>query len=115
VTEKRPYIVAINSAEMGHGEKELGQALIKSFISVLTQQDEYPEKMIFYHGGALLTTKTSSCLADLRTLAEAGVAIYICGSCADYYQIKDEIAVGEITNMGKIVEMLRTAPHVVKP
>jgi hypothetical protein len=32
-------------------------------------------------------------------LAARGVEIFSCGTCLDYYQLKDKLQVGQITNM----------------
>jgi len=53
-------------------------------------------------------------IADLKKLEEAGVEILSCGLCLDYYKLKESLKVGTITNMYRIVEILRTH-HVVRP
>ena len=48
-------VVVIRSSYMGEGSEELGKVLIKGFIYALSQQDNPPETMLFYNGGAKLT------------------------------------------------------------
>ena len=48
-------VVVIRSSYMGEGSEELGSVLIKGFIYALSQQDNPPETMLFYNGGAKLT------------------------------------------------------------
>ena len=88
---------------------------MKSFIFAVTQLDDLPDKMIFYNGGAKLTVRGSECLEDLKALAEQGVEIMTCGTCLDYYGIKDKLAVGSVTNMYSIVETLQSAVNVIRP
>ena len=45
----------------------------KGFIYALTQQDELPDQMLFYNGGAFLTCEGSQSLEDLKMLEEQGV------------------------------------------
>ncbi len=108
-------VVAVSSDRMGDGSDELGHILMKSFIFAVTQLDDLPDKMIFYNGGAKLTVEDSECLEDLKTLADQGVEIMTCGTCLDYYGIKDKLAVGGVTNMYSIVETLQSAVNVIRP
>ena len=81
----------------------------------MTQQDELPRTMLFYNGGAKLTCEGSPVLDDLKSLAEQGVEILTCGTCLEHYGIKDQLAVGEVTNMYVIVEKMENASVVVRP
>lgn len=108
-------VVAISSDKMGEGSEELGHILMKSFIFAVTQLDELPDKMVFYNGGAKLTVEGSECLEDLKMLEEQGVEIMTCGTCLDFYGIKEKLALGSVTNMYSIVETLQSAVNVIKP
>ena len=108
-------VVAVGSDRMGEGSEELGRILIKSFIFALTQLDDLPDKILFYNGGAKLTVEGSESLEDLKTLEEQGVDIQTCGTCLDYYGIKDKLAIGGVTNMYSIVETLQNAMSVIRP
>ena len=44
-----------------------------------------------------------------------GVEILTCGTCLDYYGLKDKLAVGSVTNMYSIVETLAGAGKIIKP
>ena len=112
---KKNVVVAINSAKMGVGHDELGGVLIKGFIFALTQLDELPSAILFYNGGATLTTEGSTSLEDLKNLEAQGVEILTCGTCLNYYGLGDKLRVGEVTNMYSIVEKLTGADLVVKP
>lgn len=109
------YIVVINSPMMGVGDEKFSRNLLKTFIYTLTEQDVLPQRIIFYNGGVPLVTKTSESLEDLQKLSAAGVEIYACGACLNYYGLTDNVAVGEITNMFRIIEMMRTANRIVRP
>lgn len=108
-------VVAVGSDRMGDGSDELGHILMKSFIFAVTQLDLLPDKMLFYNGGAKLTIEGSESLDDLKALEEQGVEIMTCGTCLDYYGIKDKLAVGSVTNMYSIVETLQGAMSVIRP
>ena len=108
-------VLVVPSDKMGDGDDELGHILMKSFLFAVTQLDELPEKMVFYNGGAKLTVEDSPALEDLKDLEEQGVEIMTCGTCLDFYGIKDKLAVGTVTNMYSIVETMQQAGRVIRP
>ena len=87
---------------------------MKGFIYALSQLDELPQTILFYNGGATLTTEDSASLEDLKTMEAQGVEILTCGTCLDYYGLKDKLAVGSVTNMYTIVEKLNNADKIIK-
>lgn len=107
------YIVVVDTNVMGRGSDELGKNLLKGFIYSLTEQDVLPEKVIFYNGGVQSVVEGSDSLEDIQGLADRGVEIYACGACLNFYELT--AAVGEVTNMYRIVEMMHQAPKIVKP
>jgi selenium metabolism protein YedF len=101
----------ITQDSLGHGNKELGSVLMKSFFYTLTER-ELPSKVLFINSGVLLTLQDSPVLAYIETLAGRGVEVLSCGTCLDYYGVKERLAVGGITNMYTIVEALATGRAV---
>ena len=108
-------VVAITSATMGTGNDELGKLLMKGFIYALSQLDTPPETVLFYNGGATITTEGSASIEDLRNLEAQGTKIMTCGTCLDYYGIKDKLQVGSVCNMYDIVTTLNDAYSVLRP
>lgn len=108
-------VVVVASDRMGSGNDELGKVLIKGFIFAVTQLDTLPKTMLFYNGGATLTCEGSDSLEDLKSLEAQGVEIMTCGTCLDYYGLKEKLAVGSVTNMYSIVEKLAGAAKILKP
>lgn len=108
-------VVVISADVMGSGDEALGRTLLKGFLYALGQQDELPRTILFYNGGASLTCEGSASLEDLKSLEAQGVEILTCGTCLDFYGLKDKLAVGGVTNMYTIAEKLTGADLVVKP
>lgn len=108
-------VVVVSSDRMGEGNDALGKVLIKGFIFAVTQLDELPKTMLFYNGGATLTCEGSDSLEDLKSLEAQGVQIMTCGTCLDYYGLKEKLAVGSVTNMYSIVETMAGASNIIKP
>ncbi len=108
-------VVVLSSRYMGTGEEKLGGALMKGFIYALTNLDRLPDTILAYNGGAFLTTEGSDSLEDLKALEKAGVEIKTCGTCLDFYGLKEKLAVGSVTNMYDIVETLSGAGKLIRP
>ena len=112
--EKKHTIVVVSSDRMGSGNDELGKVLVKGFIFAVTQLDELPEQMLFYNGGAVLTCEGADTLEDLKSLEAQGVEILTCGTCLDYYGLKEKLQVGSVTNMYAIVEAMNRADKIIR-
>lgn len=110
-----PLVVAVDTQFMGRGSEDLGATLMKGFLYALGQLPQLPETMLFYNGGAFLTTAGSASLEDLRALEERGVKILTCGTCLNYYGLSEKLEVGGVTNMYDIVQTLAAAGSVIKP
>lgn len=106
VNEKQPLTILISSEELGSGSSELGAALMKSYLFALSEADVIPENLIFINGGVKLVVEDSLVLESIKKLKGRGTNVQSCGLCLDFYKLKDKLAVGEITNMYAIVEMM---------
>ena len=112
---RRNTVVVIAADHMGEGKEDLGKVLIKGFIFALTQLEELPKTILFYNGGAKITAEGSESLEDLKTLEAQGVEIMTCGTCLDYYGLKEKLQVGTVTNMYSIVETMNNADKIIRP
>lgn len=110
-----PNVFVISSDTMGKGDDELGAALMKAFIHTILNLDYLPDTLIFYNSGVKLTVKDSGALDDLKKLEEQGVEILVCGTCANFFNIKDDIAAGVISNMYDIAGAMSKAGRIVMP
>lgn len=105
--------VFISSDKMGEGNDELGKVLIKGFIYTLTESKPYPKHIILVNGGVKLSTENEATVENLKILEESGVEILSCGTCLDYYGLKDKLQVGSITNMYTIVEIMKNSLQTI--
>lgn len=108
-------VVVLSSNTMGNGDEQLGKKLMKAFIFALTSQDEAPEKVICYNSGAYLTTEDPDTIKDLKSLEEAGSTVMTCGTCLDFYGLKEKLQVGIVSNMYDIVEAQMNAALLIRP
>ncbi|MDY3249199.1 MAG: sulfurtransferase-like selenium metabolism protein YedF [Candidatus Choladocola sp.] len=114
-SRKKGLVAVLSSDKMGSGDEKLGRTLMKAFIFALTKQDILPETVLCYNSGAFLTCEGSESLEDFRVLESEGVTVMTCGTCLDFYGIKEKLAVGTVTNMYDIVETMENAGTVIRP
>jgi selenium metabolism protein YedF len=112
---KRGCIVVIKSLQMGRGDDILGIMLLEGFINALKDADVLPEKIILYNEGVKLAVNDSPVIDSLKEIENKGVSIMSCGTCIDFYKLKDMLAVGTITNMSSGAEMLINAENIIYP
>lgn len=110
-----PNVFVISASTMGSGDDELGALLMKAFIHTIFDLDYLPDSLIFYNTGVKLAVKDSDILDDLKKLESEGVEILVCGTCANFFNIKDDIAVGIVSNMYDIAGTMSKAGRIVMP
>lgn len=114
-TEPGDYIVSFQKNIRGEGVDELGYRLIQLFINTLPDIDHKPGTMVFLNSSIFLTLPDSPVLEPLKRLEQEGVRILVCGACLDFFQKKDEIAVGIVSNMFEIMDLMSKSPKVLYP
>lgn len=102
----------IDSEYLGEGSPELGRILIKGFLNTLLEIDPLPEKVIFLNSGVKLTSTYRDTVEVIEELEKNKVEILSCGTCLEYYDLKSELKVGEISNMYEIVDSLNSGNFV---
>lgn len=107
-------IIMVTSDKFGSGDDKLGTALMKSYLYALTENSIKPEKMFFINSGVKLTSEGTGVLESLNTLKSSGVEIFSCGTCLDFYGLKEKLLIGEVTNMYSIVESTNSASNTIK-
>lgn len=114
---KRPdlsnTVILIGNELMGSGDPELGAILMKGYLYTLTESEPYPKAILLVNSGVKLSTMNEATIGSLTKLAEMGTEIYNCGTCLDFYNVKDFLKVGEVTNMYTIVEMMNEAGNTI--
>lgn len=105
-------VVAIGSDTMGRGSDELGRILVKGLIYALAHREAVPKTMLFFNAGAYLTCAGSESLDDIRSLERRGTEVLTCGTCLDFYDIREKLGVGGVTNLYTIAEIIASEPVV---
>lgn len=108
-------VAFISSDAMGSGSDELGRLLLKNFLFTLAELESVPDIFLFVNAGVKLTAAGSEALEALERLACMGADIASCGLCLDFFHLKEQLAVGRVTNMLDIAETLQKAGRIIRP
>ncbi|MGA1863115.1 sulfurtransferase-like selenium metabolism protein YedF [Deferribacter thermophilus] len=113
-SNKNKIVLHVVSDSIGLGNEELGKILMKGFIENIINLDRLPTSIIFVNSGVFLTTKNEDTIKALKELEAKGVEILSCGTCLNYYNLIDELKVGEITDGFKVMQRLFEADKVIR-
>lgn len=111
--EKKTISVFVSANTMGRGDDKLGKILIRAFFPTLFEIKPQPDKIIFMNSGVELTVEGSEVIDSLRMIEEEGMEILVCGTCLDFFNLKDKIKVGHISNMFEIVDSLINSDKIL--
>jgi selenium metabolism protein YedF len=103
------YFISANS--IGQGSPDLGEVLMKSLMTTLAEQP--PEALLFMNTGVFMVVKGSPVLDQLGKISRAGTEILVCGTCLDYYKLKDKLTLGMVSNMYEINSRLLSSDKVI--
>jgi selenium metabolism protein YedF len=108
-----PLVLVISSEFLGRGDDQLGHILMRAFFHTLGEVEPTPDAIIFVNSGVKLVVEGSRLLEDLDALSEKGVEILACGTCLGYFELMEQIAAGEVSNMYTIAETILGAGKVI--
>ena len=106
-------VIAISSDVMGRGDVDLGRVLMRSYLHTLTEVDPRPDVVVFFNNGVRLAVADSPAVDDLQAIAARGTRLLLCGTCLNAFELRDQVAVGEISNMYAISETMLQAATVI--
>ena len=105
--------VFISSDKIGEGDIELGKILMKGFVYTLTETKPYPKYIILVNSGVNLSTGNEDTIENLKKLENFGVEIVSCGTCLDFYNLKESLKVGRVSNMYDILEIMKNTDKTI--
>ena len=93
---------------------ELGKVLVNGFLKASASLKHTSCTIILISNAVRLATKNSYALEVLSTLEQKGYRILICGTCLDFFKIRDNLTIGTISNALEIMQAMTGAGKVVK-
>ena len=106
-------VVVINHDGMGSGSEDLGKILLQACVNTLKDISPRPAAIVCYNAGVFVAEEDSPTIPALQELVKQGVTLLVCGTCVDYFELKNRIAVGTISNMYDILQQLSTAGRII--
>jgi selenium metabolism protein YedF len=103
--------IFITRDTIGEGERLLGEKLMSAWCSHLARAESVPSVICFMNSGIRLCLEGHPCTEHLAELQQAGVRLLVCGTCLDFYNAADNMAVGERSNMPEIQRTLLEAEN----
>jgi tRNA 2-thiouridine synthesizing protein A len=117
ITEKKVVgetLVYLFESDFIGRNRELGKILINGFLNAITSLPKRKSKIVLISNGVRLATAGSYVLDTLLELKQSGFEILICGTCLDFFKIRDKVQAGTISNALEIMGALTNASKVVK-
>lgn len=106
-------LIQITHNGMGSGNEELGQVLVKNYLTLLCEEEEVPKVITFYNEGVKLICSGSEALEPLKQLAEKGVKLVACKTCLNHFRLLEKVEVGLAGTMVDIMHFQKVAEKVV--
>ncbi len=103
-------VIVLNQDQMGHGDAELGQKILGTFLRKLPALHEV-SAIALYNSGVKLLTADSPVFAELTLLDLGGIDLLPCGACVDSFGV--ELATGQVSSMDEIIKELDQAEKVI--
>ena len=109
------YAVFFNTNAIGTNNSELGGNLAKMAIFTLSESEKIPAYVLFKNEGVKLPAGDEpQIIENLQTLIDKGSQVLVCGTCLNFYGIKDDLKVGTVSNMYDILGAMQEVSKVIK-
>jgi len=107
------FIVVFAKNRIGEGSEDLGKMLVNGFLNTFKEMEKLPGKIIFLNSGIDLVLKGSPTIPVLEDFEKNGVELLACGTCLEFYDKVDEVAVGRVSNAYDILNATINASKIV--
>lgn len=108
------YAVFVGKDHVGEGEVELGHNLMKMALYTLSECGDAPASLLFMNSGVkLVAGGEDQVIESVQKLIDQGTEVLVCGTCLDFYGLKEQLQVGDVSNMYDILERMRDAAKVI--
>ena len=108
------YAVFVGKDHVGEGDATLGYNLMKMALYTLSESGNPPASLLFMNGGVKLVAGDEQQVIDsVSSLVAQGTEVLVCGTCLDYYGLKEQLKVGEVSNMYDILGRMQAAGKTI--
>ncbi|MEI6125696.1 MAG: sulfurtransferase-like selenium metabolism protein YedF [Pseudomonadota bacterium] len=107
-------IVYLFDADYIGSNMELGKVLVNGFMNAALSLPHSTCAIVLISNAVRLAVKGSYALEVLAKLEKRGCRILICGTCLDFFKIRDQVQAGTVSNALEIMQHLTEAAKVIK-
>ena len=93
---------------------ELGKVLMNGFLAAMQNLQNKNCAIVLISKAVRLATAGSYVLDVLQELEKQGFTILICGTCLNFFKIRENVKVGVISNALEILECMTGAAKIIK-
>jgi len=106
-------VLVLSGEGLGRGDEQLGKLIMANMLRLLGDQTEKPRAIFCWNAGVKLVTEGSPVLDHLRRLEESGVKILACRTCIEWFDLEDEVEIGQISTMKAFLDLASANEIVV--
>jgi selenium metabolism protein YedF len=99
--------------QIGRGDESLGKLLIKGMLYTLSELPQPPKTLVLMNSGVRLAAEREETIELLKAIQAKGTEILVCGTCLDYYHLKEGLRAGRVSNILEITERFLASQDVV--
>jgi len=107
-------IVYLFDADHIGSNMELGKVLMNGFLTAMQNLQNKNCSIVLISKAVRLATTGSYVLEVLQGLEKQGFSIMACGTCLNFYKIRENVRVGVISNALEILECMTSAAKIIK-
>lgn len=108
-------VIFLTKESLGEGDADFGKSLLNIFLQTMFESGHIPRAILMANAGVKIMKKDSSFQKVLADFRNAGTDVLACGLCVDFYKLKEDVPVEQVTNMFAICEYLGAASKVISP
>jgi intracellular sulfur oxidation DsrE/DsrF family protein len=108
-------LLYLNSDKMGEGDQELGAKLMISYLTKLISNSVKIDAVFCANSAAYLSTTNTAAIELLKTMEANGAVVSTCGTCLEFFELKDSLKVGEIGSMDLLMTLKQQAQKIYQP
>jgi len=107
-------IVYLFDSDYVGNNRDLGKVLLNGFMNAALSLPYKNCTVILISNAVKLAIKGSYALEVLEKLKKQGVTILICGTCLDFFKIRDAVEIGTVSNALEIMQRMTGASSTIK-
>jgi selenium metabolism protein YedF len=99
--------------QIGRGDETLGKLLIKGLLYTVSELLSPPRTLVLMNSGVRLAAEREETIELLKTIEGKGAEVLVCGTCLDYFHLKEGLRAGRVSNLYEITEKFLASSGVI--